>query len=96
MTFDDTVGKIQLTEKRVIHTTKYMHKDMQDGTEVCLLKHPLTVEEWDQILRNQEMVAKLPELLSVFLTDAIGMELGEDEDAIKNVINLTIKTWMEK
>ena len=61
ITFDDT-RKTQLTEDRVTRTTKYMHKDMQDGTEVCLLKHPLTVEEWNQILQNQKIVANLLEL----------------------------------
>jgi hypothetical protein len=39
-----------------------MHKDMPDGTEVCLLKHPLTVDEWNQILQNQKTVANLLEL----------------------------------
>jgi len=62
MTFDDTAGKTQLTEERVTHTTEYMHKDIQDGTEVCLLKYPLTVEEWNQILQNQKIVANLLEL----------------------------------
>ena len=61
MTFDD-VGKTQLTEDRVTRTTEYIHKDIPDGTEVCLLKHPLTVEEWDQILQNQKIVANLLEL----------------------------------
>ena len=62
MTFDDTVGKTQLTEDRVTRTTEYMHKDIPDGTEVCLLKHPLTVEEWNQILQNQKIVTNLLEL----------------------------------
>jgi len=62
MTFDDDAGKTQLTEDRVTHTTEYMHKDIPDGTEVCLLKHPLTVEEWNQILKNQKIVANLLEL----------------------------------
>ena len=62
MTFDDTAGKTQLTEDRVTHTKEYMHKDIRDGTEVCLLKHPLTVEEWNQILQNQKIVANLLEL----------------------------------
>jgi hypothetical protein len=62
MTFDDTVGKTQLTEERVTHTKEYMHKDIPDGTEVCLLKHPLTVDEWNQILQNQKIVANLLEL----------------------------------
>jgi len=62
MTFDDDAGKTQLTEDRVTHTTEYMHKDIPDGTEVCLLKHPLTVEEWNQILQNQKIVANLLEL----------------------------------
>jgi hypothetical protein len=62
MTFDATVGKIQLNEDRVTHTIEYMHKDMHDGTEVCLLKHPLTVDEWNQILQNQKTVANLLEL----------------------------------
>ena len=51
--------KTQLTEDRVTHTKEYLHKDMPDGTEVCLLKHPLTVEEWNQILQNQKIVANL-------------------------------------
>ena len=61
ITFDAT-GKTQLTEDRVTRTKEYMHKDMPDGTEVCLLKHPLTVEEWNQILQNQKIVANLLEL----------------------------------
>lgn len=61
ITFHDT-RKTQLNEDRVTRTTKYMHKDMQDGTEVCLLKHPLTVDEWNQILQNQKIVANLLEL----------------------------------
>ena len=62
MTFDHVAGKTKLTEERVIHTTEYMHKDIPDGTKVCLLKHPLTVEEWNQILQNQEIVANMTEL----------------------------------
>ena len=62
ITFDDIAMKTQLNEDRVTRTTKYMHKDMEDGTEVCLLKHPLTVEEWNQILQNQKIVANLLEL----------------------------------
>ena len=62
ITLDYTVGKTQLTEDRVSHTKEYMHKDIPDGTEVCLLKHPLTVEEWNQILQNQKIVANLLEL----------------------------------
>ena len=58
----DAAGKTQLTEDRVTHTKEYMHKDIPDGTEVCLLKHPLTVEEWNQILQNQKIVANLLEL----------------------------------
>ena len=50
MTFDDIACKTQLTEDRVIHTKEYLHKDIPDGTEVCLLKYLLTVEEWNQIL----------------------------------------------
>ena len=95
MVFDHIDIKAQLTEERVTRTTEYMHKDIQDGTEVCLLKQPLTAKEWDQVLRNQEMVAKLPELVSVLMTDIVGMTLDE-EDAIEKRINLTIKTWMEK
>ena len=95
MIFDHIDTKPQLTEERVTHTTEYMHKDIQDGTEVCLLKQPLTAKEWDQILRNQEIVAKLPELLSVLITDIIGTTLDE-EGAIEKRINLIIKTWMEK
>ena len=60
--FDDTTGITQLTEDRVKHTTEYMHKDIPDGTEVCILKHPLTVEEWNRILQNQKIVANLLEL----------------------------------
>ena len=48
--------KTKLSEERVIHTTEYMHKDISDGTEVCILKHPLTLEEWNQILKNHEIV----------------------------------------
>ena len=61
ITFDAT-GKTQLTEDRVTHTKEYLHKDIPDGTEVCLLKHPLSVEEWNQILQNQKIVANLLEL----------------------------------
>jgi len=91
----DAVGKTQLTEGRVTHTKEYMHKDIPDGTEICMLKHPLTAEEWNQILQNQEIVSRLPELLRTFLTDiATGMELDDDE--IKNMINSTVKAWMGK
>ena len=62
MTFDDIACKTQLTEDRVIHTKEYLHKDIPDGTEVCLLKYPLTVEEWNQILQNQKIVTNLLEL----------------------------------
>jgi len=62
MTFEHTAGKTKLTEERVIHTTEYMHKDIRDETEVCMLKYPLTVEEWNQILQNQEIVANMTEL----------------------------------
>ncbi|MDH5463784.1 MAG: hypothetical protein OEW49_05690, partial [Nitrosopumilus sp.] len=62
MIFEYIAGKTKLTEDMVTHTTEYMHKDIPDGTEVCLLKHPLTVEEWNQILQNQEIVANLLEL----------------------------------
>ena len=62
MTFDAITCKTQLTEDRVTHTKEYLHKDIPDGTEVCLLKHPLTVEEWNQILQNQKIVANLLEL----------------------------------
>ena len=58
----DAAGKTQLTEDRVTRTKEYMHKDIPDGTEVCLLKYPLTVEEWNQILQNQKIVADLLEL----------------------------------
>ncbi|WP_420544506.1 hypothetical protein [Nitrosopumilus sp.] len=61
ITFDAT-GKTQLTEDRVTHTKEYMHKDIPDGTEVCLLKYPLTVDEWNQILQNQKIVVDLLEL----------------------------------
>ena len=77
------------------YTKEYMHKDIPDGTEICMLKHPLTAEEWNQILQNQEIVSRLPELLRTFLTDiATGMELDDDE--IKNMINSTVKAWMGK
>ena len=62
MTFDAITCKTQLTEDRVTHTKEYLHKDMPDGTEVCLLNYPLTVEEWNQILQNQKIVANLLEL----------------------------------
>ena len=62
MTFEVTGKKSQLTEERVTRTTEYMHKDIPDGTEVCLLKYPLSVEEWNQILQNQKIVANLLEL----------------------------------
>ena len=62
MTFDATGKQTQLTEERVTRTTEYMHKDMPDGTEVCLLKYPLSVEEWNQILQNQKIVVNLLEL----------------------------------
>ena len=58
----DAAGKTQLTEDRVTRTKEYMHKDIPDGTEVCLLKYPLLVEEWNQILQNQKIVANLLEL----------------------------------
>lgn len=53
--------KTKLSEERVIHTTEYMHKDIPDGTEVCILKYPLTLEEWNRILQNQEIVTKMTE-----------------------------------
>ena len=59
MTFDAITCKTQLTGDRVAHTKEYLYKDMPDGTEVCLLKHPLTVEAWNQILQNQKIVANL-------------------------------------
>ncbi len=62
MTFEVTGKKPQLTEERVTRTTEYMHKDIPDGTEVCILKHPLSVEEWDQILQNQKIMVSLLEL----------------------------------
>jgi len=62
MTFDAVACKTQLTEDRVTHTKEYMHKDIPDGTEVCMLKYPLTAEEWNQILQNQKIVANLLEL----------------------------------
>jgi len=62
LTFDHVAGKTKLTEERVIHTTEYMHKDIPDGTKVCMLKYPLTVEEWNQILQNQETVANMTDL----------------------------------
>ena len=95
ITFDATatiIAKTALTEQRVMHTTEYMHKDIPDGTEVCLLKHPLTVKEWSQILRNQEIVAKLPEMLKVFLTETMGMAL---DDKIEKTVKMT-KAWIDK
>ena len=62
MTFEVTGKKSQLTEERVTRTKEYMHKDIPDGAEVCLLKHPLSVEEWNQILQNQKIVTNLLEL----------------------------------
>jgi len=62
MIFEYIAGKTKLTEDMLTHTTEYMHKDIPDGIEVCLLKYPLTVEEWNQILQNQEIVANLLEL----------------------------------
>jgi hypothetical protein len=53
--------KTKLSGERVIHTTEYMHKDIPDGTEVCILKYPLTLEEWNRILQNQEIVTKMTE-----------------------------------
>ena len=91
----DAVGKTPLTEDRVTHTKEYMHKDIPDGTEVCLPMPPLTAEEWNPILQNQEIVSRLPELLRTFLTDtAVGMKMDDDE--IKNTINSTVKAWMKK
>ena len=95
MAFDHIDVNAQLTEERVTRTTEYMHKEIPDGIEVCLLKQPLTAKEWDQILRNQEIVAKLPELLGVFMAGIIGMTLDE-EDTVDKTINFTIKTWMKK
>ena len=57
-------SKIELSEDMVIHSKEYMHKDLPDGTEVCLLKRPLTVDEWNQILKNQLIVEKLEKLLT--------------------------------
>ena len=96
ITFDATdtiIAKTALTEERVMHTTEYMHKDIPDGTEVCLLKHPLTVKEWNQILRNQEIVAKLPEMLKIFLTETIGMTL---DDKIEKKVKMIVKTELDK
>ena len=96
ITFDATdtpATKTALTEERVIHTTEYMHKDISDGTEVCLLKHPLTVKEWNQILQNQEIVAKLPEILKVFLTETMGMTL---DDKIEKKVKMIVKTGLDK
>ena len=62
ITFDAITCKTQLTEDRVNHTKEYLHKDIPDGTEVCLLKYPLTVDEWNQILQNQKIVVDLLEL----------------------------------
>ena len=39
MTFEATGKKSQLTEDRIMRTTEYMHKDIPDGTEICLLKY---------------------------------------------------------
>ncbi|AFS80555.1 hypothetical protein NKOR_03305 [Candidatus Nitrosopumilus koreensis AR1] len=61
MTSNVFACKTKLSEERVIHTTEYMHKDIPDGTEVCILKRPLTLEEWSQILQNQEIVTKMTE-----------------------------------
>ena len=92
MTFD-TASKIKLTEDRVVHSKEYMHKDMQDGTEVCLLKHPLTVDEWNQILRNQEIVEKLPELIKSFLIETMHLTL---DDTAEKTIKMAVKTWLGK
>jgi len=92
MTFD-TASKTKLTEDRVVHSKEYMHKDMQDGTEVCLLKHPLTVDEWNQILKNQEIVEKLPELMKAFLIETMDLTL---DDTAEKTIEMEVKTWLGK
>ena len=96
ITFDATntpATKTALTEERVIHTTEYMHKDIPDGTEICLLKYPLTLKEWNQILRNQEIIAKLPEMLKIFLTETIGATL---DDKIEKKVKMMVKTELDK
>ena len=96
ITFDATntpATKTALTKERVIHTTEYMHKDIPDGTEICLLKHPLTLKEWNQILRNQEIIAKLPEMLKIFLTETIGATL---DDKIEKKVKMIVKTGLDK
>ena len=96
ITFDATdtiIAKTALTEERMMHTTEYMHKDIPDGTEVCLLKQPLTLKEWNQILQNQEIVAKLPEMLKTFLTEKIGMTL---DDKIEKKVKIMLKTGLDK
>jgi len=40
-----------LTEERVVHEKEYR----QDGIEVVLLKSPLTITEWNEILQNQKL-----------------------------------------
>ena len=93
MTFDHIAAKTKLTEERVTHTKEYLHKDMQDGTEVCLLKHPLTVDEWNQILKNQEIVEKLPELMKAFLIETMDLTL---DDTAEKTIEMEVKTWLGK
>jgi len=92
MTFD-TASKTKLAEDRVVHSKEYMHKDMQDRTEVCLLKHPLTVDEWNQILKNQEIVEKLPELIKSFLIETMDLTL---DDTAEKTIEMEVKTWLGK
>lgn len=42
----------KLTEDRVVHDKNYR----QDGTEVVLLRSPLTLDEWNRILQNQRLL----------------------------------------
>ena len=45
------------------------------------------------ILTNQEIVANLPELLRIFLTNVLEMTL---DDTLENAIKLTVESRMEK
>ena len=49
----------ELTEQRVVHDKEYDSRN-----EVVLLKHPLTIDEWNQILQNQKLRKLLEEAIN--------------------------------
>ena len=52
-------SQTKLTEDRVIHDKNYRY----DGIEVVLLRSALTIDEWNQILENQETIESIKEYL---------------------------------